>query len=195
MRLYSGRRAGSTARAADQRHQSAGARRRNGYAERLRGRLVLCFTFALLTDFDRDGARVDAFRTSSTTSCHQCSHGTFSNASSWRRVSVNCGSWCHPSQSRRLFHVPTITRLSGLSADRRSCPPIQPGRCVAAERRRRMMASQSRAAPSFRCACVTIVIILSSPPRTTPRYCVTLLSHPPEATPMAGSSARGPSRS
>src|SRR4029077_3709840 len=55
--------------------------------------------------------------------------------------------------------VPTITRRSGLSDGRRSCPPTQPGRFFAADRRVRIAVSHSRPAPSFRCTCVTIVII------------------------------------
>jgi hypothetical protein len=59
------------------------------------------------------------------TSCHQCSAGALSRPSSRWRVSVNCGSRCHAPQSARVLHVPTITRLVGLSAGRRSCPPTQ----------------------------------------------------------------------
>jgi hypothetical protein len=99
------------------------------------------------------------FLTSSTTSCHQCSAGPLSSPSSRRRVSANCGSWCQASQSARALHVPTITRLSGLSDCWRSCPPTQPGVFFAADRRVRIAVSHSRPAPSFRCTCVTIVII------------------------------------
>src|SRR4029077_13098998 len=99
------------------------------------------------------------FLTLTTTSCHQCSAGPFSNPSSRCRVAANCGSWCQASQSARVRHVPTITRRSGLSDGRRSCPPTQPGRFFAADRRVRIAVSHSRPAPSFRCTCVTIVII------------------------------------
>src|SRR5262249_45102928 len=124
---------------------------------------VLPFALRLLGDLEVGADGVGAFRTSSTTSCHQCSEGTRSSPSSRWRVSVNCGSWCHASQSARVLYAPIITLLSGLSAGRRSCPPIQPDAFLAAERRVRMAASQSGPAPSLRCTCVTIVIIGSSP--------------------------------
>src|SRR4029077_10946939 len=99
------------------------------------------------------------FLTLTTTSCHQCSAGPFSNPSSRRRVSANVGPRCQASQSARVLHVPTITRRSGLSDSLRSCPPTQPGRFFAADRRVRIAVSHSRPTPSFRCTCVTIVII------------------------------------
>jgi hypothetical protein len=123
----------------------------------------LPFAFPLAGDFEVGGGSVEAFRTSSTTSCHQCSAGALSSPSSRWRVFVNCGSWCHASQFERVLHVPTITLLSGLSAGRRSCPPTQPDAFLAADKRVRMAASQSRPVPSRRCTCVTIVIIGDSP--------------------------------
>ena len=137
--------------------------RRDRQDERLRGLLVLPFTLRLIGDLAVGGGRAAAFRTSSTTSCHQCSAGALSSPSSRWRVSANVGSWCHPSQSARVLHVPTITRASSLSTDRRSCPPTHPGRVLAADRRLRMTASQSRPAPGFRCTCVTIVFIEKPP--------------------------------
>ena len=131
--------------------------------ERLRGLFVLPFAFRFFRVVAMGGVGAAAFRTSSTTSCHQCSAGALSSPSSRWRVSANVGSWCHPSQSARVLHVPTITRLSSLSTGRRSCPPTQPGRFLAADRRLRMTASQSRPAPGFRCTCVTIVFIGKSP--------------------------------
>jgi hypothetical protein len=127
--------------------------------ERLRGLFVVPFAVRLLRDLEVGKGGAAPFRTSSTTSCHQCSAGALSSPSSRRRVSANVGSWCHPSQSAWVFHVPTITRLSSLSAGRRSCPPIQPGRFLAADKRLRMTASQSRPASGLRCTCVTIVFI------------------------------------
>jgi len=50
-------------------------------------------------------------------------------------VAAKFRSWCHSSQAARVFHVPTITRRSGLSDCRRSCPPTQPGRFFAADSR------------------------------------------------------------
>ena len=63
------------------------------------------------------------------------------------------------SQVARVLHVPTITRRSGLSDGLRSCPPTQPGRFFAADKRARIAVSHSRPTPSFRCTCVTMVII------------------------------------
>jgi hypothetical protein len=100
--------------------------------------LLLGFEARLLPRLGAAGGDVAAFLTSSTTSCHQCSTGPLSNPSSCRRVSPNRGSLCHPSQSARVRHVPTITRLLGLSLGRRSCPPTQPGCFFAAARRLRM---------------------------------------------------------
>src|SRR5207245_413850 len=94
-------------------------RRRDRQAEDLRGLFVLPFALRLLGDLELGGGGVEAFRTSSTTSCHQCSAGALSSPSSRWRVSANCGSWCHASQFAWLLHVPTITLLSGLSAGRR----------------------------------------------------------------------------
>src|SRR6266481_8190163 len=133
--------------------------RPHSQAYRRRGFFVLAFDVRLVVCFDAGGGAASYFLTSSTTSCHQCSAGPFSNPSSRRRVSANCGSWCQVSQSARVLHVPTITRRSGLSDGRRSCPPTQPGRFFAADRRVRIAVSHSRPAPSFRCTCVTIVII------------------------------------
>jgi hypothetical protein len=132
---------------------------KEGQAEGLRGLFVLPFALRLLRGLKVGGDGVEAFRTSSTTSCHQCSAGALSSPSSRWRVSVNCGSWCHASQFARVLHVPDYTLLSSLSAGRRSCPPIQPDASLAADRRVRMAASQSRPAPALRCTCVTIVII------------------------------------
>ena len=128
-------------------------------AYRRRGFFVLAFDVRLVVCFDAGGGAASYFLTSSTTSCHQCSAGPFSSPSSRRRVSANCGSWCQASQSARVLHVPTITRRSGLSDGLRSCPPTQPGRFFAADRRVRIAVSHSPPAPSFRCTCVTIVII------------------------------------
>jgi hypothetical protein len=129
-----------------------------GYPQALRRRVFFALAFArLVAGFaGRDAAD---FLTSSTTSCHQCSAGSLSKPSSRRRVSPNWGSWCQPSQSARLRHVPTITRRSGLSVGWRSCPPTQPGLFFAADRRARIAASHSPPASSFRWTCVTIVII------------------------------------
>jgi len=126
---------------------------------RRRGFFVLAFDVRLVVCFEAGGGAASYFLTSSTTSCHQCSAGPFSNPSSRRRVAANCGSWCQVSQSARVLHVPTITRRSGLSDGLRSCPPTQPGRFFAADRRVRIAVSHSPPAPSFRCTCVTIVII------------------------------------
>src|SRR6266851_7146552 len=93
---------------------------------RRRGFLVLAVDLRLVATFDAGGGAASYFLTSSTTSCHQCSAGPLSNPSSRRRVAENCGSWCQASQSARVLHVPTITRLSGLSDCRRSCPPTNP---------------------------------------------------------------------
>src|SRR6266849_1100406 len=134
-------------------------RRPHSQAYRRRGFFVLAFDVRLVVCFDAGGGAASYFLTSSTTSCHQCSAGPFSNPSSRRRVSANCGSWCQVSQSARVLHVPTITRRSGLSDGLRSCPPTQPGRFFAADRRVRIAMSHSPPAPSFSCACVTIVII------------------------------------
>src|SRR3989441_8193271 len=138
-------------------------RRRDRQAEDLRGLFVLPFALRLLGDLAVGGGGVEAFRTSSTTSCHQCSAGALSSPSSRWRVSVNCGSWCHASQFAPVLHVPTITLLSGLSAGRRRCSPTQPDAFLAADSLVRMAASQSRPAPSLRCTCVTIVIIGGTP--------------------------------
>jgi hypothetical protein len=137
--------------------------RRDRQVERRRALFGLPFVVRLLGDLELGGDGAAVFRTSSPTLCHQCSAGALSSPSSRWRVSVNCESWCHASQSARVRHVPTITRLSGLSAGTRSCPPTQPGRFFAANRRVRMAASQSRPAPSFKCTCVTIVLIGRSP--------------------------------
>src|SRR6266852_3198362 len=134
-------------------------RRPHSQAYRRRGLFVLAFDVRLVVCFDAGGGAASYFLTSSTTSCHQCSAGPFSNPSSRRRVSANCGSWCQVSQSARVLHVPTITRRSGLSDGLRSCPPTQPGRFFAADRRVRIAMSHSPPAPSFSCTCVTIVII------------------------------------
>src|SRR5207302_2064828 len=166
-------------------------RRRDRQAEDLRGLFVLPFALRLLGDLAVGGGGVEAFRTSSTTSCHQCSAGALSSPSSRWRVSANCGSWCHASQFARLLHVPTITLLSGLSAGRRSCPPTQPDRFLAADRRVRMAASQSRPAPSFRCTCVTIVIIGGSPYTSRDALGLTLLPDPPAPAAPAASSGPG----
>src|SRR5437667_3527077 len=127
-------------------------------AYRRRGFFVLAFDVRLVVCFDAGGGAASYFLTSSTTSCHQCSAGPFSNPSSRRRVSAKCGSWCQVSQSARVLHVPTITRRSGLSDGLRSCPPTQPGRFFAADRRVRIAVSHSPPAPSFRCTSMTIVI-------------------------------------
>ncbi len=147
-------------------------RRRDRQAEDLRGLFVLPFALRLLGDLAVGGGGVEAFRTSSTTSCHQCSAGELSSPSSRWRVSVNCGSWCHASQFARALHVPTITLLSGLSAGRRSCPPTQPDAFLAADRRVRMAASQSRSASR------------------ADRGLTALLPGPPAAAATAGSSDR-----
>ena len=157
-------------------------RRRDRQAEDLRGLFVLPFALRLLGDLAVGGGGVEAFRTSSTTSCHQCSAGALSSPSSRWRVSVNCGSWCYASQFARVLHVPTITLLSGLSADRRSCPPTQPDAFLAADSLVRMAASQSRPAPSLRCTCVTIVIIGGSTYTSRiARGLIALLPGPPAA--------------
>src|SRR5260370_25919474 len=134
-------------------------RRPHRQTYRRRGVFVLAFDVRLVASFDAGGRVGLSSLTSSTTSCHQCSAGPFSNPSSRRRVSANFGSWCQASQSARVLHVPTITRRSGLSDGLRSCPPTQPGRFFAADRRVRIAVSHSCPAPSFRCTCVTIVII------------------------------------
>jgi len=95
-----------------------------------------------------------------------------------------------PPSSRGFLHVPTIALLSGLSAGRRSCPPTQPDRFLAADRRVRMAASQSRPAPSFRCTCVTIVIIGGSPYTSRDALGLTLLPDPP--APAAPAASSGP---
>src|SRR5712691_1688168 len=123
--------------------------------------LVLRFEARLLPRLGAAGGDVAAFLISSTTSCHQCSAGPLSSPSSRRRVSPNRGSLCHPSQSARVRHVPTITRLLGLSLGRRSCPPTQPGCFFAAARRLRMTVSHSCSVPSLSWTCVTMVIIWS----------------------------------
>ena len=64
--------------------------------------------------FDAAAEAAADFLTSTTTSWHQCSAGPLSNPSSRPRVAANCRSWCQASQSARVFHVPTITRRSGL---------------------------------------------------------------------------------
>ncbi len=138
------------------------------HSQTYRGRrfFVLAFDVRLVASFDAEGGAASYFLTSSTTSCHQCSAGPLSNPSSRRRVSANCGSWCQASQSARVLHVPTITRRSALSDCLRSCPPTQPGRFFAADKRVRIAVSHSRPAPSFRCTCVTIVIMSWSSPGT-----------------------------
>src|SRR5262245_46611534 len=73
-------------------------RERNDQVERLRGLLVLPFAFLFLRSLAVEEDDATAFRTSSTTSCHQCSAGEFSSPSSRWRVSANRGSWCQPSQ-------------------------------------------------------------------------------------------------
>ena len=138
-------------------------RGRDRQAERLRRLFALPLGFRLCADLEVGEGGAAVFRTSRTTSCHQCSAGALSSPSSRWRVSANVGSWCHPSQSARVLHVPTITRLSSWSAGRRSCPPTQPGRSLAADRRLRMTASQSRPAPGFRYTWVTIVFIAKPP--------------------------------
>src|SRR4029453_6166832 len=164
-------------------------------AEDFRAPFLLPFALRLLGDVAGGGGGVEAFRTSSTTSCHQCSAGALSSPSSRWRVSVNCGSWCHASQFARVLHVPTITLLSGLSASRRSCPPPQPDAFLAADKRVRMAASQSSPVPSFRCTCVTIVIIGGSPYTSRDALGLTLLFDPPAPAASAGSSSRVPSPS
>src|SRR6202011_5839452 len=134
-------------------------RRLHRQTYRRRGFFVLAFDVRLIAGFEGRGGVASYFLTSSTTSCHQCSAGPLSNPSSRSRVAANCRSWCQASQSARVFHVPTITRRSGLSDCRRSCPPTQPGRFFAADRRVRIAVSHSGPAPSFRWTCVTIVII------------------------------------
>src|SRR5260370_10974886 len=134
-------------------------RRPHRQTYRRRGVFVFAFDVRLVASFDAGGRVGLSFLTSSTTSCHQCSAGPFSNPSSRPRVSANLLSWCRASQSARVLHVPTITRRSGLSDGLRSCPPTQPSRFFAADRRVRIAVSHSRPAPSFRCTCVTIVII------------------------------------
>src|SRR5262249_30119855 len=76
---------------------------RDRHAERRRGLFVLPFPRCLLGDLDVGGGGVEAFRTSSTTSCHQCSEGELSSPSRRWRVSVNCASWCHASQFLRVL--------------------------------------------------------------------------------------------
>ena len=147
----------STAEAGPPQHRG-----RDRQVERLRG-LALPLAFRLSADLEVGEGGAAVFRTSSTTSCHQCSAGALSSPSSRWRVSANDGSWCHPSQSARVLHVPTITRLSSWSVGRRSCPPTQPRRSLAADRRLRMTASQSRPAPGFRYTWVTIVFIAKPP--------------------------------
>jgi len=134
-------------------------RRPHSQTYRRRGFFAFAFAARLVARFDSGGGAASYFLTSSTTSCHQCSACPFSNPSSRPRVAAKFRSWCHSSQAARVFHVPTITRRSGLSDCRRSCPPTQPGRFFAADRRVRIAASHSGPAPSFRCTCVTIVII------------------------------------
>ena len=134
-------------------------RRPHSQTYRRRGFFAFAFAARLVARFDSGGGAASYFLTSSTTSCHQCSACPFSNPSSRPRVAANCRSSCQASQSARFLHVPTITRRSGLSDCRRSCPPTQPGRCFAADRRVRIAASHSFPAPSLRCTCVTIVII------------------------------------
>ena len=159
---------------------------------------VLAFDVRLIADFDGRGGVTSYFLTSTTTSCHQCSAGPLSNPSSRPRVAANCRSWCQASQSARVFHVPTITRRFGLSDCRRSCPPTQPGRFFAADRRVRIAASHSGPAPSFRCTWVTIVIIelvlLGSKSRLI-LLGLTELPHSPAAGATAKSSGRAPSQS
>jgi hypothetical protein len=60
--------------------------------ERLRGFFVLPLAFRLFRDFGVGRGGVVVFRTSSTTSCHQCSAGTLSRPSSRWRVSAKVGS-------------------------------------------------------------------------------------------------------
>src|SRR5260370_32920339 len=134
-------------------------RRPHSQTYRRRGFFVLAFDVRLAAGFDAGAGVASYFLTSSTTSCHQCSAAPFSNPSSRRRVSAKFRSWCHSSQAARVFHVPTITRRSGLSDCRSSCPPTQPGRFFAADRRVRIAVSHSCPASSLRCTCVTIVII------------------------------------
>jgi hypothetical protein len=134
-------------------------RRPHRQTYRRRGFFVLAFDVRLIAGFEDRGGVGSSFLTSTTTSCQQCSAGPLSNPSSRPRVAANCRSWCQASQSPRVFHVPTITRRSGVSDCRRSCPPTQPGRFFAAERRVRIAASHSGPAPSFRWTCVTRVII------------------------------------
>jgi hypothetical protein len=162
-------------------------RRRDRQAEDLRELFVLPFALRLPGDLVVGGGGVEAFRTSSTTSCHQCSAGALSSPSSRWRVSVNCGSWCHASQFARVLHVPTITLLSGLSDGRRSCPPTQPDAFLAADSRVRMAASQSRPVPSLSCTCVTIVIIGGSPYTSRDARSLTALlraARPPRGRPL-----------
>src|SRR5260370_34853227 len=134
-------------------------RRPHRQTYRRRGVFVFAFDVRLVASFDAGGRVGLSFLTSSTTSCHQCSAGPFSNPSSRPRVSANLLSWCQAAQSARVLHVPTITRRSGLSDGLRSCPPTQPGRFFAADRRVRIAVSHSCPASSFRCTWVTIVII------------------------------------
>ena len=148
-------------------------RRPHRQTYRRRGFFVLAFDVRLIAGFEGRGGVASYFLTSTTTSCHQCSTGPLSSPSICPRVTANCRSWCHASQAARVFHVPTITRLSGLSYCRRSSPPTLPGRFFAADRRLRIAASHSRPAPSFRCTCVTIVII-------------ELVLHGPKSSPVRG---------
>jgi hypothetical protein len=57
-------------------------RRWNGQAERVRELLVFSFAFRLLRGLEVEEGEAAGFRTSSTTSCHQCSAGTLSSPSS-----------------------------------------------------------------------------------------------------------------
>src|SRR5262249_62143558 len=70
--------------------------RRDRHAEGRRGLFVLPFALRLLGDLEVGGGGVEAFRTSSTTSCHQYSAGTLSSPSSPPPVSVNFESWGPP---------------------------------------------------------------------------------------------------
>src|SRR4029450_3428092 len=104
-------------------------------AEALRAPLLLPFARRLLGDLAGGGGGVEAFRTSSTTSCHQCSAGAPSSPSSRWRVAANWGSWGPASRSARVRRAPPITLLSGLSDGRMSCPPTEPDAFLAADSR------------------------------------------------------------
>src|SRR4029434_1673946 len=74
-----------------------------------------------LAHFDQARERVELaavrpFLTSSSTSYHPCCSAPLTSVSSWRRVSSNRGSWCHSSQSARLFQVPPMTRFFWFSS-------------------------------------------------------------------------------